>query len=149
MPKSKVALAALALTLLLGFNIQLSSPSQVMANSDEARWSAVNIPTQGVAGNWVLATGSDVRCLTRAADSTLYCYANPSDTSYTLFKSADGYAWLHTGRVKDAIIDITAASDDAGVLYYATASTVYRSTDAGASFAFKPRWGGEQQYLNH
>jgi hypothetical protein len=38
------------------------------------------------------------------------------------------------GEVKDAIVDIATSPDDADVIYYATTSAVYRSTDAGDSF---------------
>ena len=56
-----------------------------------------------------------------AIDGTLYSYANPVGTSYTLFKSADaGYSWPTTGKVKEAIVDIAIALDDANIVYYAT-----------------------------
>ena len=38
---------------------------------DEAQWTPVNIPTEGVAGKWTLANGSDIRHLTMANDGTL------------------------------------------------------------------------------
>ena len=47
------------------------------------------MPAEGITGKWALANGSDIRCLTMANDGTLYCYANPSGTTFTLFKSAD------------------------------------------------------------
>lgn len=114
------------------------------ASPDEVKWSKVNIPAQGTAGKWVLAGGSDVQHLTLAADGTIYGYANPSETSYTLFKSKDGgYSWSHTGNVQDAVVDIAATPDDANLVYYATATGVYKSSDAGASFApLPPNPGG-------
>lgn len=105
----------------------------------EVKWSRVNIPTEGETGNWVLASGSNVRHLTTAADGTLYCYANPTGTSYTLFKSTDaGYSWTHSGQVKDAIVGIATAPDDADIIYYATGSKVYKSSDAGTTFTQLP-----------
>ena len=75
-----------------------------------------------------------------AVDGTLYGYANPSGTSYTLFKSTDGgYSWSYTGKVEGAIAALATAPDDADTLYYATSSNVYRSTDAGSSFDLLPQ----------
>ena len=103
--------------------LSLLSPAfsviSVAASPDEVKWSAVNIPAEGTTGNWVLADGSDVRHLSLAIDSTLYGYANPTGTSYTLFKSTDGgYGWSYTGKVEDNIVDIATAPDNAEVFYY-------------------------------
>ncbi|MFH0769283.1 MAG: hypothetical protein V1932_06930 [Chloroflexota bacterium] len=74
-----------------------------------------------------------------AIDGTLYCYANPSGANYTLFKSTDaGYSWAYTGKVKDIITDIATASDDASAVYYATATNIYKSADAGTTFTPLP-----------
>lgn len=138
MAKSKIIFATLALTLLLSLP-GLPSPNRLAAAPDEGRWSRVNIPTEGEAGNWVLASGSNVRHLTMAADGSLYSYANPSGTSDTLFKSTDaGDTWSTSGKVKDAIVDIATAPEDASLVYYATVSNIYKSTDAGTSFTL---WG--------
>jgi len=129
MAKIKLAVGLILLLSLLG----LGTPAT--ADSDAVKWLEVNLPTEGESGNWVLASGSDVQHLTMAIDGTLYCYANPSGTSYTLFKSTDGgYSWAYTGKVEDAIVDIAVAPDDASIIYYATVSDVYKSTDAGSSF---------------
>jgi len=136
MAKIKFALGLLLLLSLLG---PISPISLAVASPDTVKWSTVNIPTEGKPGNWVLADGSDVRHLTMAADGTLYCYANPSGTSYTLFKSTDGgYSWSYTGEVKDSIVDIATLPDDASIVYYATSSKVYKSTDGGNSFTLLP-----------
>ncbi len=133
MAKIRLVVGLILLLILFG----LGTP--VTADSDTVKWSEVNLPTEGESGSWVLASGSDVRHLTMAIDGSLYAYANPSGTNYTLFKSGDGgYSWSYTGRVKDIIVDIAVAPDDAGIVYYATASDVYRSTDAGNSFAKLP-----------
>ncbi|MFC1932912.1 hypothetical protein ACFLXU_04710 [Chloroflexota bacterium] len=135
----KAPLVALALILLLSLLGTISLPNPAVATPDEVKWSRVNIPTEGEAGNWVLANGSDVRHLTMATDGTVYCYANPSGTSYTLFKSTDaGYSWSHTGQVRDAIVDIATVSDDANVVYYATAAGIYKSDDANDGFILLP-----------
>ncbi len=125
---------AIALALILLWSGSITTPGS--ASPDEVKWSRVNIPLDGGPGNWVLASGSDVRHLTMAIDGTLYSYANPSRTSYTLFKSTDGgYSWSYTGKVEDTIVDIATSPDDANVIYYATASDVYKSTDAGNNFS--------------
>lgn len=109
------------------------------ASIEPVTWIPVNLPADGIAGNWVLADGSDAQCLTMAPDGTLYCYANPSGTTYTLFKSLDGGStWSFTGKVKDAIVAITVAADDSRYVYYATSCAVYRSTDAGNNFVALP-----------
>ncbi|MEK7354559.1 MAG: hypothetical protein AABZ77_08655 [Chloroflexota bacterium] len=125
----------LLLTLLISLLGPLSGTSPAAATPDEMKWQRVNLPAGGEAGNWVLAAGSDVKHLTMASDGSLYAYANPSGTSYTLFKSADaGFSWASTGEVKDAIVAITTAPDDASIIYYATASSVFKSADAGKTF---------------
>ena len=138
MAKIRLAVGLILLLSLLG------SSTPAIATPGVVKWSGVNIPTEGESGNWVLASGSDVQHLTMAIDGSLYCYAKPSGTSYTLFKSTDGgYSWSYTGRVKDDIVDIAIAPDDASVIYYATSSAVYKSTDAGSSFTpLPPNPGG-------
>ena len=124
-------LAAVALGLLLLGLSSFTTPT--MASPDLVKWSRVNIPADGDTGDWGLASGSDVQHLTMAIDGTLYVYGK--GLSYTLYKSVDqGYSWSAMGRVEDAIVDIATAPDDANVVYYATSSHVYESTDGGESF---------------
>jgi photosystem II stability/assembly factor-like uncharacterized protein len=78
------------------------------ADDDAVRWNRVNIPAEGEAGKWVLAGGSDIRCIAMASDGTLY--ASVSNLDYTLYRSRDA------------------------TIYYATTSNVYRSTDDGINF---------------
>jgi len=75
------------LFLLLSLIVSTSPLSPVTAASDEAMWSRVDIPTEGKAGNWILANGSDVTHLTIAIDGTLYAYVK--GLTYTLYKSND------------------------------------------------------------
>ncbi|MBI4187414.1 MAG: hypothetical protein HY530_07940 [Chloroflexi bacterium] len=120
---------------LLSVMTLLAAPAQ--ATTDEARWSRVNIPTEGEAGRWVLASGSDIRHLTMAIDGALY--ASGDGLSYTLYKSTDGgRTWRHTGNVTADIVAVAASPADAGAVYYATSSHVYRSTNGGASFTSLP-----------
>ena len=110
-----------------------------VAAVDAVQWTPVNIPSEGITGKWMLANGSDIRHLTMAKDGTLYCYANPSGTTYTLFKSTDnGRSWTTTGKVTDVIIDIAALPQDSATVYYATVSCIYKSVDAGNSFFLLP-----------
>jgi len=76
----KIITLGLILLLSLPFS---TSASLAIAAPDEAKWSRFNIPTEGSAGDWVLADGSDVQHLTMDIDGTLYGYATPSGTSYT------------------------------------------------------------------
>jgi len=142
MVKAKFTVAVTVI-LLSGLLLNLSEKphliSPAFASPDEVRWSRVNIPTQSKPGGWVLASGSDVQHLAAAIDGTLYASANPSATGYTLFKSTNGgYSWSYTGKVTDTIADIATTPDNASIIYYASGSCVYKSTDGGASFVPLP-----------
>jgi photosystem II stability/assembly factor-like uncharacterized protein len=109
------------------------SPSPTTASNDTAKWVGVNIPTEGIPGNWALAAGSDIQCLAAAPDGTLY--AHVTGLTYTLYKSEDGgISWSYTGKVKDDIVGIAVSPANPNAVYYATASGVFRSIDAGNSF---------------
>lgn len=109
-----------------------------VAAVDAAQWTSVNIPAEGAiggGGTWTLANGSDISCLTMASDGTLYCYANHSGTTYTLFKSVDnGHSWTTTGKVTYVIIDIAILTQDSTNIYYDAASCIYKSVDTGNTF---------------
>ena len=131
MVKTKFALALFLLLSLIG-SIFFISPA--IASPDEVEWSRFNIPTEGAFGNFLLASGSDVQHLTMASNGTLYCYANPAVTDYTLFRSKDdGYSWSQIGR-PGSTVDIAIAPDNDSFICYATTSNVYRSTNAGVTF---------------
>jgi hypothetical protein len=76
--------------LLLGLLGLIALVNPATASPETVKWTALNIPAAGKSGNWVLAPGSDVRHLTMADDGTIYSYANPTGTNYTLFKLKDG-----------------------------------------------------------
>jgi len=129
---------AVGLVVLLGL---LSPTCPVFADPDIVKWSRVNIPTNGEAGDWGLAHGSDVQHLTLASDGTLYAYGK--GLSYTLYKSTDnGISWSYIGKVQDSIVALATAPDDSDVIYYATSSHIYRSTDGGETFVQLPTPGG-------
>jgi hypothetical protein len=113
----------------------------VYAAAEAAKWTRLSIPTEGEAGGWTLAENSDIRCLTMAADGTMYAYG--AGLTYTLLKSTDGgLKWASIGQVRDEIKCIAASTYDPAFLYYATATNVYRSADAGQSFTQLPAPGG-------
>ena len=127
---------ALAL-ILVSSSVAVSTP--VLADVPPLKWTRVSIPDQGDAGKWVLASGSDVTHLAMAADGTLYAAANPSATTQRLFKSTDnGTSWSPTGQATATIVDVASAPDDPSLVYYATSSNVYRSSNAGVTFASLP-----------
>ena len=128
--------------LLLSLSAVTIPANYVAASDDAVKWTRVNIPTEGEAGNWVLADGSDVQHLTISQDGTLYAYGK--GLTYTLYRSTDGgVGWSSVGNVQDAITDIAISPADAGTIYYATTSTVYRSTDDGKTFhSLPPAPGG-------
>ncbi len=122
------------LLLLLSLLVSVSPLTPAVAAPDEAKWFGVNIPTEGKAGNRVLASGSDVAHLTIAIDGTLYAYVN--GLTYTLYKSTDeGRSWSYSSEVTDAIADIACSRLDADIIYITDGSHVYKSDDAGASFS--------------
>jgi photosystem II stability/assembly factor-like uncharacterized protein len=122
---------ALALGLLLLVLSSFATPAA--ASPDLLEWSRVNVPADGEKGDWRLARGSDIRHLTLAGDSTLYAGVRGLD--YSLYSSADGgYSWQAMGEVADDIVAIATAPDDASLVYYATTTRVYQSTDGAESF---------------
>ncbi len=133
---------AMGLFWLLSLLVLVFPLTPAVADPDEVMWSRVNIPTEGKAGNWVLAKGSDVAHLTIAIDGTLYAYV--TGLTYTLYKSTDeGRSWSYTGEVMNAIVALATTRNDASTIYYATSSNVYKSTDAGSSFTpLPPNPGG-------
>ncbi len=101
------------------------------------KWTKVNIPTEGVLGGWVLANGSDIQHLTTAVDGTLYAYVK--GLTYTLYKSTDGgLRWSYIGNVQDAITGIAVPPNDTKIIYYATTTSVYKSSNGGKSFTALP-----------
>jgi len=84
MAKYKLLLSLVVLITITGFNLTQGKA----ASADEVKWSRVNTPTEGSAGNWVLASNSNVQHLTMSANGTLYVYLE--GLTYTLYQSTDG-----------------------------------------------------------
>jgi len=107
MAKSKL----LPLLAALLFIPVLSLAQGTAVSAGDVKWSRVNIPAEGNAGNWLLANGSDVQHLTMSANGTLYAYL--PGLTYTLYRSADGgRRWSYIGVVKDSIVDIAISPQD-------------------------------------
>ena len=121
---------------LLSTAIPFPTPS-LAATPEALKWTRVNIPAEGSGGGWVLANGSDIQCLTAASDGTLY--ACVKGLTNTLYKSTDGgKRWSAVGNVQDEITGIAVSPVDVKVIYYATASSIYRSSDGGKNFLQLP-----------
>ncbi|MFC2070155.1 hypothetical protein ACFLTB_03145 [Chloroflexota bacterium] len=132
----------LLLTLLTSLPCSIYASGVAGAVADEVKWSVVDIPAGGEAGGWMLAGGSNVKHLTMTSDGTLYCYANPSATNNTLYKSIDaGFRWTSIVDVTDTIIDIATVPGTADI-YYATESNIYKSIDGGGRFIRLPSCPG-------
>jgi photosystem II stability/assembly factor-like uncharacterized protein len=131
-----IFLATLIIIILLNFTVFTLRPA-LTAAPEALRWTRVDIPTEGEVGGWTLANGSDIKHLTTAADGTLYAYGE--GLTYTLYKSTDsGFKWTPIGNVQDIITDIAVSPHDANIIYYATATLIYQSTDGGITFESLP-----------
>jgi photosystem II stability/assembly factor-like uncharacterized protein len=129
-----LALSAVLLTPLL-FLAPHSMP--VTASAEPLRWTKVNIPADGEAGNWVLASGSDIQRLALASDGSIY--ACVQGLANSLYRSNDGgLGWTSIGNVADNIIGMALSPRDPNRVYYATKATVYRSTNGGKTFSALP-----------
>jgi len=134
----RLLISSTIVTIILLLYLTAIPPTQTFAATPEAlKWTKVSIPAEGTSGSWVLASGSDIQHLTIAADGTLYAYVK--GLTYTLFKSTDGgLRWNNIGNVQDTITGIAVSPHNAKIIYYATASSVYRSGDGGKSFVLMP-----------
>jgi len=107
------------------------------ASPEAVKWTKVNIPSTGEAGNFVLAPGSDIRRLVAAQNGVLF--AAVQGLEYTLYRSADGgRAWTPVGNVRDDIVEVAVSPQDADVVYYATSAAVFGSADSGRTFEPRP-----------
>lgn len=123
-------------TLILSLAVTNTLPA-LAATPTALKWTGVNIPADGTAGGWVLASGSDIHHLAAASDGTLYAYV--AGLTYTLYKSTDsGIRWSYIGDVQDVLKDIAVSPADPATVYYATASSVYKSSNGGNSFRQLP-----------
>ncbi|MEN8614728.1 hypothetical protein ABFB09_05540 [Dehalogenimonas sp. THU2] len=117
-------------TFLIALALLVTPTPQPTAAAD-AKWSEVPLPQTGTAGSWYLTPETDVKHL--VIDSASQVYAWVTGTEGGLFRTdASGenitrvFASVHT----PVALELT----DAGQFYYATDTTLYRSTDNGLSF---------------
>ncbi len=135
MTQPVLGFSTLAAVLIVSSFIFPASSSDA-AVPEAAVWESINIPAEGTSGKWQLAAGSDVKNVTLAGDGTLYVYANPLGSNYTVYKSTDkGLSWAPAGQISDTIVALVAAPDDSKVVYCATEAKVYRSSNGGANFS--------------
>jgi hypothetical protein len=128
------------LSLVMVFSLAIALlPTSAAAEDEENLWQEFAVPKSGNSKGWVLAPGHDhmkIGPIAMAIDGTLYMFAQPADTDYTLFKSTDGgREWSYIGKVKkDDIVDIACSPEDADVLYYCTTDDVYKSSNGGGKW---------------
>ena len=105
------------------FMIPYGGANTAEGASNVARWQQANIPAQGAENGWLLASGSDITCLT--TDGIGILYAGVTGMPSNLYKSADeGKSWQAIGNGTDEIIAMVTAADN--TLYYATAYNIYK-----------------------
>jgi hypothetical protein len=128
------------LSLVMVFSLAIALlPTSAAADDEENLWHEFAVPKDGNSKGWVLAPGTDnmkIGPIAQAIDGTLYMFAQPAETDYTLYKSTDGgRTWSYTGKVKkDDIVDIACSPEDEDVLYYCTTDDVYKSSNAGGKW---------------
>jgi hypothetical protein len=118
---------------LLVLCLAAAAPAPAQAASNALRWTRVNIPAAGEAGDWVLAPGGDITHLASGADGTLYAAVRGLTESF-LRSTDSGYTWSPVGNVAGDIAAVATAPGKPGVVYYATTSAVYMSTNSGRTF---------------
>ncbi len=126
-----------ALALVFAFSTTFAFSVPVMA--DEEEWDTLGLPSEAAVGDWFMDEELDgIGPFARAIDGTFYLYMDhetaANDDLYT--SDDDGRTWEATGYATDfpaagAPVDIACSSDDADVLYVATATNVYKSEEAG------------------
>ncbi len=124
----KMARVLPVLCLLLTYASLGGTPVRAAAQA----WSV--LPTPGAQG---LVIARDVQfsgplaCASNGA--SLYCYVH--DGTHRLLRSNnDGRTWSAVHAPGAPIVALRASPSEPNVVYYATATTVYKSVDAGASF---------------
>ena len=75
---------------LLVFLLIFCLTQSATVSADEVKWSRVNIPTQGNAGDWLLADGSDVQHLTMSTNGTLHASVSPIYTPKLVYINVVG-----------------------------------------------------------
>ena len=128
----------LVIVMLLSFFLMLGARPTI-ADGNVLQWLRVNTPQDGAAGNWVLASGTEVNRIAVGSDGKTI-YALDSVTPL-LFKSGDGgYTWTNvTGHLSgfSSLDDLAVSPDDPNFMAVVDTTTpeVFLSTNGGSSFA--------------
>ena len=98
MLKSRLTIGLLLLSL-FGATFTIAPAT---AAADEVKWTRVNIPTEGEASHFLLASGSVIRHLTMAADGTIYAHTDPprGRTTHCINRPTVAIAGLTPARLK-------------------------------------------------
>jgi hypothetical protein len=126
-----VALTVVMLASLMVFAIPAS------ANPGDNEWTKFAYPKAGADGKYFFDdTITYVGPLAMAINGNLYCAADPAGAA-SLMKSTDGgRTWSKlTKYTFGKVVDIVCSSENADVVYVADADYVYKTTNAGTSFA--------------
>ena len=146
---SKILGVVLSLTLVLSLAV-VFFPAPVAGSPGTDYWTTFDYPLEGDDGGWVYTDNitAGPGPIARAIDGTMYAYAQESWTTGSdvdqLFKSTDdGRTWEATfysdatyGVEGGDITAIACSSIDADIVYLADANYVYKTEDAGATFAY-------------
>jgi len=136
--KSTILRGALTLALVVGlFGFAISAA----ASPGEDEWDTFSYPSDGSASDWFrsdnISDGPGPMAI--AIDGTLYVYATDDGEEHLFVSDDDGRTWSKTDYEDDvtggAIVAIAPSSIDADVVYVADANYVYKTDDAGDSFA--------------
>ena len=130
---NKILGVVVALTMLLS-TFAFSTP----VAADEEEWATFDTPDVGVLGDWFMDNAIvGLGPFAKAIDGTLYLYMDHTVAATDdLYTSDDGRIWEATGFATDfpgavPLVDIACSSEDADILYVASATNVYKSEDAG------------------
>ncbi|MFC1950400.1 hypothetical protein ACFLWD_01895 [Chloroflexota bacterium] len=132
---SKIFGVALTLVMVLSMTVVFAAP----AAAEEEAWSAYDIPVEGVAGDWFMTdTIVSLGPIAEAINGDLYLYMdNTAVADDDLYKSEDGgRTWEATEYDAEvgagaAIVDMVCSSEDAELVYVATATNVYMTDEGG------------------
>ncbi|MFA5451033.1 MAG: YCF48-related protein [Dehalococcoidales bacterium] len=133
MVMSRIILAVAMLALQIPIQLNVPVATSPYYHQPALKWNRINTPSE----DSIVAPGSDVLQLMAAQDSTLYSVVRDGDCR--LYHSEDGgRRWEKLASLEQGFVELVEYRHEAGVLYYATPSMVFRSEDGGRSFSILP-----------
>jgi hypothetical protein len=140
MKKKIHKILGISLALVFAFSLSFSLTTPAMA--DEESWSIFDVPQVAGASDFFMDTTiSGLGPFVRAIDGTFYLYMdNTVAATADLYKSDDGIVWEATdyntdlAAAADDPVGIAVSTEDADVLYVASATNVYKTEDGGDSW---------------